>query len=279
MAPVVLNLSYAIAVLVLASAGLVIVFGLMKVVNFAHGEAMMLGAYTLLAVAPRTTFWIGVLAAAVAVGLGGMVVERVLIRRLYRRPLDTILATWGLALLIREVVRRFSSQGYQSIQPPLPRPVAIFGTTYSGYRLLLIACAALVVIAFWVVERRTSLGRLIRGVIANPDLARGVGVNVDRVYLASFGVGTALAGVAGALLAPSVTIAPDMGAQFLIGAFLAAILAGGASLVTLAPAAVILGGSQGLVSEYVDQTIGLVVLLVVAMVVMRLRDAGVWRRA
>lgn len=279
MASVLLNLAYAIAVLVLASAGLVVVFGLMKVINFAHGEAMMLGAYTVLAVSPRSSFWVGVVTAAAVVGLGGALVERVLIRRLYLRPLDTILATWGLALLIREVVRRFSAQGYQSIPAPLPRPVAILGTTYSGYRLALIATAVLLLVAFWLVERRTSVGRLIRGVIANPDLARGLGVNVDRVYLLSFAAGSALAGLAGALLAPLVTIAPDMGAQFLIGAFLTAILAGGASLIGLAPASGILGTSQGLVAEYVDQTIGVVALLVVAMLVMRLRDSTLWRRA
>jgi branched-subunit amino acid ABC-type transport system permease component len=275
--PLFLNILFAAASLVLSAAGLVVIFGLMRVVNFAQGEFMMLGAYAAFWVVGFASFWPGVLLAMLLVGVGGALVEVVLVRRLYLRPLDTILATWGLALVIREAMRLTVGQGYRSVPPPVEGPVNVLGTAFSAYRLILIGCAVGLLIVMWFVERRTSFGRLVRGVIENPELARGLGVNVDRVYMLSFAAGSALAGLAGALLAPLVTVSPSMGSDFLIGAFLTAIVAG-PSLLGIGGAAGVLGGTQGLVSEFVDQTGGAVALLVAAVVVMRVRDSRLWRK-
>lgn len=267
----ILDAIFGVAVLILTSAGLVVIFGLMKVVNFAHGEAMMLGAYVALLSQSWGFFPLSVIAAAVGVGILGLVVERLMVRRLYRRVLDTILATWGLGLLIRELVRAVQGSSYSSLPPPVDGPMDILGTSYSQYRLIIIVVAVALLVALWIVDRFTPLGRLVRAVMANPDLAASLGVNVDRVYLGSFGAGWFLAGMAGALLAPLVTIVPTMGATFLIGGFLTTILAG-ASLLGIGPAAGLLGSTSGVVATYFDATTASIVTLIIAVIVMRVRN-------
>lgn len=266
-----LDATFGVAVLILTASGLVVIFGLMKVVNFAHGEAMMLGAYIALMSQVWGFFPLSVIAAGILVGILGLLVERFMVRRLYRRVLDTILATWGLGLLIRELVRAIQGTSYNSLPPPLDGPMEIFGATYSQYRMVIIVVAAVLLLALWLVDRFTPLGRLVRAVMANPDLAASLGVNVDRVYLMSFGTGWLLAGMAGALLAPLVTITPQMGATFLIGGFLTTILAG-ASLLGIGPAAGLLGSTSGVVSTYFDATTASIVTLVIAVIVMRVRN-------
>lgn len=266
-----LDAIFGIAVLILIASGLVVIFGLMKVVNFAHGEAMMLGAYVALLSQSWGFFPLSVIAAAILVGILGLIVERLMVRRLYRRILDTILATWGLGLLIRELVRAIQGSSYNSLPPPVDGPVTILGTDYSQYRLLIIVIASVLLLALFVVDRFTPLGRLVRAVMANPELAASLGVNVDRVYLASFGTGWLLAGMAGALLAPLVTITPQMGATFLIGGFLTTILAG-ASLLAIGPAAGLLGSTSGIVSTYFDATTASIATLIIAVIVMRIRN-------
>lgn len=263
-----LDICFSIGVLVLTASGLVVIFGLMKVVNFAHGEAMMLGAYVALATQEWGSFLLSVVAASIAVALLGLVVERLIVRRLYRRALDAILATWGLGLLIRELVRIFQDRGYNSLPAPIEGPVQILGVAYSGYRLVIILTAAALLVSLWAVERYTRLGSLVRGVIADPELARALGVNVDRVYLVTFAGGWMLAGLAGALLAPLVTITPAMGANFLTGGFLTTILAG-VTLAGLGPAAALLGVTNGAVAAIFDAVTASLAVLAVAMVAMR----------
>ena len=266
-----LDAIFGVAVLILTSSGLVVIFGLMKVVNFAHGEAMMLGAYVALLSQSWGSFPLSVFAAAIFVGVLGLVVERLMVRRLYRRVLDTILATWGLGLLIRELVRAIQGTSYNSLPPPVDGPIEILGTEYSQYRLIIVTVAAALLLALFLIDRFTPLGRLVRAVMANPDLAASLGVNVDRVYLASFGTGWLLAGMAGALLAPLVTITPQMGSTFLIGGFLTTILAG-ASLLGIGPAAGLLGSTSGIVSTYFDATTASIATLIITVIVMRIRN-------
>jgi len=266
----ILNSFFGVAVLIVSAAGLVVVFGLMKVVNFAHGEAMMLGAYVALIARDWMPFWLGIVVAGIGIGVLGVVIERLLIRRLYRRILDTILATWGLGLLIRELIGAFDP-GYSSLDSPFDAPVSILGSDFSAYRLFIIAFAAVLLTAMWVTERFTSLGKTVRAVISDPDLARGIGIDVDRVYALSFGTGWLLAGVAGALLAPMVTIAPTMGGNFLVGGFLTTILAG-PTLLGIGPAAGLLGGTDGIFSTIADATTASIAVLVVAMIAMKIKD-------
>jgi branched-subunit amino acid ABC-type transport system permease component len=272
-----LNVLFSCSILVLTAAGLIVIFGLMKVVNFAHGEAMMIGAYVVVLTTGLHSFMLSVFLAACVAAIVGVVIEKLVVRRLYVRSLDTILATWGVGLLIREIVRIVQTSSYHSVDPPIKGPVSVLGSQYSGYRLLVIAISISMLFLMWVIDRKTSFGKIVKAVIVNPELARTLGINVDRVYFISFGTGWFLAGFAGAILAPLVTITPNMGSNFLVGGFLTTILAG-ASLVGIAPAAAGLGLTNGLISSYIDTTTGLVSLLLVAMIAMRFRTSILGRR-
>ena len=137
--------------------------------------------------------------------------------------------------------------------------------------MLIIFLAFLLLMSMWLIDHKTQMGKVVRAVIANPELARSIGINVDRVYFLSFGSGWLLAGIAGALMAPLVTITPYLGSGFLVGGFLTTILAG-VQLIGIAPAAIGLGVTNGVVSTYFDTTTGVIALLMVAMLAMRIKD-------
>ena len=259
------------------ASGLAVIFGLMGVINFAHGEFMMLGAFVAVWTASFDLFWLSLLLAPVLVGLGSLAIETGLIRRLYDRPLETILATFGLSLVIREAMKFAVGPQFRSLDSPLDGSTLVLGVQYPTYRLLVLAIAASLLLALVLLLRATRFGLLIRAVIANRDLAAGLGVNVSGVYMAAFATGSALAAFAGATLAPLVTIHPEMGPDFLVGAFLPVILAG-SSPVALAGSAGLLGGTQSLVGRYWDATAGTTALLLLAVLIMRIRPQGLARR-
>jgi urea transport system permease protein len=272
-----LNIVFAISVLVLSASGLAIVFGLMGVINFAHGELMMLGAFAAVWTSSFGAYWLALAIAPVAVGVGSLFVERVLIRPLYHRTIETILATYGLAIVIREVMKLFVGADFRSIHDPLGTTASIAGTTYPTFRLLVIAFSVALLLGVGLLVVKTRVGLRVRAVLQNPELAAGLGVNVTATYRAAFGVGCGLAAFAGALLAPLVTVHPEMGPDFLVGSFLTVILAGAGSALGLGASAGVLGTTQTLVTTWLTATAGLIAILVVVVVVMRLRPSGLSR--
>lgn len=276
----VLNAGYASALLLLVAVGLGIVFGVMGVINLAHGEFLMLGAFGAFVTVQSTGhFWLSLLVAPIAVALIAVLIELVLIRRLYLHPLETIVATWGLAIVLREVVRKLAGSDYRSVENPVPGAVSVFGAEFPRYRLIVMAIVAAILLGLYLLQRLTRVGVVARAVISNGDLARALGINVGRVYLVTFAVGSALAGLAGALLAPGVNIYPDMGPPFVITAFLAVLVGGLGSLGGLVVAAIVLGSLQSSLSQFTSPVAGLIGLLVLAVVVLRFMPQGLSRRA
>lgn len=262
------------AILYVVALGLLIVFGVMGIISFAHGAMLTVGGYAALLVTwAGWNPWASLPAAALAGLLVGAAMERTVLRPLYRRPLDAILATWGLGIVIGQVITLAFGRQVQFAQSPLSGAAVLLGETYSQYRLLLVGVAILLAGGIALVLHGTRLGLVTRAVIANENLAQSLGVNSAAVRFASFSLGSALASLAGALVVPLSSVDPNMGVPWLVGAFMLVLLSG-SSLVSMAAAALVLGAAQVLVSTYLNAVLGGMTVAVLAAVILRVRPTG-----
>ena len=262
------------AILFIVSCGLLLIFGVMKIINFAHGGFLTLGGYAPLLVTQwGWNAWLGA-PLAMAIGLlFGAVVERTIVKPLHARPLDAILATWGLGIIIGQLITLAFGRGVQFAESPLSGTVSVFGTDYSLYRLALIGLALAVAAGIAGVLNGTRLGLITRAVTMNETLARALGVNSSRVRLSAFAFGAGLACLAGALITPLSSVDPNMGVPWLTNAFMLAMVSG-TSLLSLAAACLLLGGAQVLVSVMVSPILGALTIVVLGAVVLRIRPGG-----
>ena len=269
----------AVGTLLIVSLGLAVIFGMMRVINLAHGEFLMLGGYSaILAVRAGANLWVGMLVVApLVVGLIGFVVERVLIRQLYGRMVDTMLATWGLSLAIIGGVTMVFGNTVTGFSAPLGS-VAIGRFRTSGYSLFLVAAALLLVACTWLVLRFTRLGLIARGTMQNPEIAAALGVSPARVYAVTFTVGAALSGLAGGLIAPVSGVVPSMGTAYIAKAFITVITGGSAILAGTLSSSTLLGTVSTFATFLTTPVFGEVVLLIVAIVLLRLLPRGITAR-
>ena len=262
------------AILYAVAAGLLIVFGVMKIINFAHGAFLTIGGYSALIVTRLgwNPWWS--LAFAVVIGvICGAIVERLVMRPLYARPLDAILATWGLGIVVGQLITLQFGREVQFVQSPVTGAMAILGESYSEYRLILVILAVILALAMGLVLNGTKLGLQTRAVIMNENLARGLGINSGLVRFATFSIGSGLAALAGALITPLSSVDPNMGVPWLVSAFML-VLVSGMSLVSLAVSCLVLGGAQVLVSTYSDPVAGGLTIVVLAALILRFRPQG-----
>jgi urea transport system permease protein len=264
-------------ILILVALGLGITFGLLGVINLAHGELFMLGAYTVLVVDQATgNVWLGIAAAPIAVGAIGLLIERGVIKRLYERPFDTLLATWAVSIVIRQGITLWQGGGFQPIPHPITGSVPILGVPYSRYRLVLLGLGVAVLVLAGLLLYRTRLGLQARAAIQNREIAAAMGINVGLLDSIVFTLGAALAGLAGAAMGPLVTVSPTMGLPFLASSFFVVILGGTGSLLGVAAGAAIIGGGQALISFFANPVIAQVAVLLLAIVVIRLAPRGIF---
>lgn len=269
---------YSVALLMLVSLGLAVIFGMMKVINLAHGEFMMLGAYTcVLCVNAGAPLWVGFGAAAIAVGLFGIFVERIMIQFLYGRIVDTLLATWGLSLfLVGLVTTVFGPQG-RSI-PTQFGSVSFGGMSFSSYNFVLIGMAVGMVAVTWAIARYTRAGLIVRGTMQDATMASALGVNRSLVFTSTFGYGAALAGLAGAVLVPITGASPSLGLFFVAKAFITVIIGGHLPLIGTVGASSFLGSIDGFVSFVWSSVVGEVTMLIIAVILLRLLPLGITGR-
>lgn len=268
-----------IASLILITIGLAIVFGMMRIINLAHGEFLMLGAYaTITATHIGVNIWISILLVApIVVGVVGIVIERLVIRHLYGRIIDTMLATWGLSLVFIGLVTTIFGNTTAGISSPLG-PVAIGAVSISGYKFFIIGVAAAVLVGLYLLFRRTRFGLIARATMQNRDMASAAGVNPERTYAATFALGAALAGLAGGVLAPLTGIVPTIGAAYVAKAFITVIGGGSAILIGTLSASTVFGTVNQMTSFATTPVIGEVALLVAAIILVRLLPQGITGR-
>jgi branched-chain amino acid transport system permease protein len=262
------------SILFVVSAGLLIVFGVLKIINFAHGGFLTVGGYAALVV--TELHWNPWLAAPVALLAGlvlGAAVELLIVRPLYRRPLDAILATWGLSIVIVQLITVGFGRGTNFVQSPVQGAIAVLGSDYSLYRLIMLAIALLLGGAMLAILQGTQLGLTARAVIMNETLARSLGINSALVRFVTFSVGAGLAAMAGALITPLLSVDPLMGVPWLLNAFML-VMVSGTSLVSLALASLVLGGAQVVISTYGNPVLGALSIVVLSAILLRIRPSG-----
>ena len=268
-----------IATLVLITLGLGVIYGMMRIINLAHGEFMMLGAYTaVMASGAGVNIWIAMLVLPpLVVGVIGLILERTVIRFLYGRMMDTMLATWGISLGLIGLITTL----YGNVVRGVSTPVGSFDIGRYGaslYSLVIVATALAALGAMFLVLRFTKFGLILRATMQNPRMAAALGVQPNRIYMATFALGAALAGLAGGVLAPISGVSPAMGAAYIARAFIT-VLGGGPAIVTgTGLASSLFGVINELVSFKTTPVIGDVALLVAAILLIRVLPQGITGR-
>jgi urea transport system permease protein len=268
------------SVLIIASLGLAVIFGMMGVINLAHGEFIMFGAYAaLMGTRVGVPLPLAVVFAGVVTALFGVIVERFIIRFLYGRLLDTLLATWGLSLALYQAAVLV----FGSTTPGVGMPtgtVSIGRYTMSSYFLLLMGIAVVLLAMTYLIFTRTSYGMMARASIQNPEIAKAIGIETQLINTTTFALGAGLAGLAGGLLLPAFPATPNMGLAFVSKAFLAVVAAGPVTLTGTVIAAGALGTGSSVTASYLSTVLGDIVFFVATILILRVFPKGIseqWR--
>ena len=275
-AVVFLEILYMIAFLALISAGLAVVFGMMRIINLAHGEFVMIGGYTtIFANRAGVEIWFAMLVLApLVVGVIGIVVERIVIRHLYGRMIDTMLATWGLSLLMVGLVTLVFGNTAVSVPAPIPG-YQIGHYQMGGYNLFVIAVAVVLMSAMWFALRYTRIGLVARGAMQGREIISALGYNPSTIYMLTFTVGAALSGLAGGVMAPLTGLLPSVGGAYIAKAFITVITGGAAVIAGTLSTAALFGTVDQLVSFASTPVVGEIAMLGLALILLRLMPQGI----
>jgi branched-chain amino acid transport system permease protein len=265
--------------LALVSVGLAVIFGMMRVINLAHGEFIMLGGFaTIFGVHAGINVWVAMLVVApLSVACVGALVERLIIRRLYGRMVDTMLASWGLSLLLIGLATTFFGNRVVGIAAPIGSYM-VGDYSLSGYDLVIAAVSLVIFAGAYAVLRWTQWGLIARATMQNPEMASSLGIEPSLVYAVTFTVGAALSGLAGGLLAPLSGVLPTMGVAYVAKAFITVITGGASIVVGTASSALFLGSVNTLATFLTTPVVGDVALLVAAAIFLRLLPTGITGR-
>lgn len=282
LAPQVINgLSIGVAV-VLMALGLTIIFGLLDVINMAHGEFYAIGAYAALAlIGVGLPFWWALVLTPLLMALVGYATERVLIQRVFHskdRHTLTLLLTFGIAIILEDLLKIVFGANPLRIEQPITGATEMFGLFFPNYRLFLMAVGALVIGAVWVVVFRTRLGAMVRAAAFDRHMAASLGVPVSVVYAGTFAFGVALAGLSGVLLAPIYSVFPTMGRDFVLIAFSVVIIGGMGSIKGAVIAGLLLTQVQSISSLFISPVWSDPLLFSIMVAVLMWRPHGLFGR-
>jgi branched-subunit amino acid ABC-type transport system permease component len=277
MATLIANLIFHASALVLTSLSLAIVFGRLGIMNMAHGEFVMLGAFAVIWVQGHGLPFVlaPVLAFATCAALG-FAVERFLIRPLQGRALDTITVTWGLSILLRKTVEALFGRQYQNAIAPVDGSLTFLGLSYPAYRVYLVLSTWALVGALALWYFKSGAGTKLRAAVGNPALAQAVGIDVVRLRAVTFAFAMGLSGIAGALIAPLVKTDPSMGIDFLLPGFFTLIVGGLGTLAGLVTGSGVISGTRVLVSEILGTINGYVAVLILSILFLWWRPRGIF---
>jgi len=257
--------------LYLVAVGLVLIFGLRQVVNFAHGSLFMLGAYVGYVISFYVGFWAGLAVAIAVLGILGTLLDIAVFGPLrHRGPMTTVLVTFGLALILEDFAQAIWGKGLRLQQPPpsLSGTVEIFGDSFPIYRLAVIAIAAIVCLGLAIWMRKTRVGLFVRASSVDPEGTAMQGVNTDRLSILVVGLGTSLSGLAGVIAAPLLSLSPSMGSYVLIDSFIVVVLGGIGSFSGAFLAAILIGQIHNLGVIFVPSLAAVIPLALMSIVLM-----------
>ena len=268
---------------VMLALGLSIIFGLLTVVNFAHGAMYMWGAYAGVSIVAITgNFWLALIIVPLVIGGYGLIVERGLIRPLYGRDINyPLLLTFGLQFIMIEIVRIFWGTSDQPFSSPdlLSAPIEMFGVFYfPSYRLFVIVVTIVICAVLWFFLEKTNLGLVIRAGTRDSLMVRALGIDMNRIWWLVFGIGSALAGIAGILASPIRSVFPEMGIAMLVECFVVVVVGGMGSLKGAILSGIIMGEAIAITTLFYPPMADIVIFLVMA-VVLLVRPSGLFGRA
>ena len=273
------------SVLLLAAIGLAITFGVMGVINMAHGEMVMLGAYATFVVQstlpPALAEWslaISLPVAFVVSGIVGVLIERFVIRFLYGRPLETLLATWGVSLILQQAVRTIFGANNRQVTAPafMSGSFEFGGLSIGSGRLMIILLAILVFFALQAVLRLTPFGLRMRAVTQNRRMASAMGISTGLIDMLAFGLGSGIAGIAGVALSQIDNVSPNLGQGYIIDSFMVVVLGGVGNLWGTLLGAVTLGLANKLLEPFIGAVLGKILLLVFIILFIQKRPRGLF---
>lgn len=276
-----------VGILLLTALGLAITFGVMGIINLAHGEFIMLGAYTtfLMQELFQMDLLLTIPFAFLVTGIIGGLVELTIIRRLYGRPLETLLATWGLSIVIRGVIKLIFTAQLKYVRAPsymsgnlslITNSEGVATVSISYYRLLIIGIAIALLLLTAYLLYGTSLGRQMRAVTQNRDMAKCLGINTNLVDMATFAYGCGLAGVAGTVISAIKTVSPPMGQDYLVDAWMVVVTGGVDKLIGTLAGAVVIGESNAAIAFFLNDPVARVIVLTAVIIIIRYRPEGLF---
>jgi urea ABC transporter permease protein UrtB len=261
--------------LLLSAIGLAVIFGMMGVINLAHGDFMMLGAYiTTIAATQGVPLVLAIMIAALGVAAFGAIVEILVVRRLYGRLLDSVAATWAVGLILSQGMLILTGPSMQGVSSPFGS-FTVGQTSYSWYRVVLGAISLVLLALLYLLFMNTKFGLRARATIQDPAIARALGVDTPRMYTMTFALGSALAGLAGGLFALTATIVPFFGTNYIVEAFVTVIVGGANALVGTPLAAALLGAINAALGTEYGLYIGRVGLLLTTILIIRVLPDGI----
>lgn len=277
------------SIILLTSLGLAITFGLMRVINMAHGEFVMIGAYMtfvtqqlftgILPAGARDLYYIASIPVAFAVTFAlGSLLEKLVISRLYGREIDSLLATWGISLIFQQAARSiFGSQGVNVTAPSYLQGGLVVGHyTFSYNRLFILLLVGLALLGVWALMYRSDFGRQIRAVMQNRPMAQCMGINSRRVDNLTFSIGSGLAGVAGCSIALLGSIDSTVGQSYIVNSFMAVVFGGVGRLAGTVVGSAAIGSSSIFAENYTSATIAKAIVLLIVIVFLQKRPQGLF---
>jgi len=266
------------SILILGALGLGITFGVMKVLNMAHGELIMVGAYSMYIfnTVLGIPFFIGIIFSFMSAALIGLLIEKTVIRRLYGRPLETLLATFGLSIILQQLVKIIFGTGGKSVQNPLNGTLHMGEIVFPYYRMMIILVAVFILLITSVVMFKTNFGIQLRSVSQNRQMSESLGIDTSKVDMLTFAFGSGIAGVAGAMLAPIRSISPTMGFEYLIDSFMVIVLGGVGSLLGIFSGSLITGEFNQLLTAFTSETSAKILVFLLIIIIIRFKPSGLF---
>lgn len=264
------------AILLLVSLGLVIIFGLLKVVNMAHGELIMIGSYTAYYVSQlKINFLVGIVIAFIVTALLGALIEVLIIKRLYASPENTILATYGISLLLERFAYYTFGSSAKNVPMPIRGHLTLLGASIPYYNLIVIFLSLIILVAILLTLKKTQIGLQIRAITDNRSMSNALGNNTKKIDTLVFAFGAGIAGIAGALIAPTISVVSDLGQTYLNQSFMTVILGGVSSIFGTSLSAVIIGEAQSILSNFTDAVIATIAIFAMMIVIIRFKPEGI----
>jgi urea transport system permease protein len=266
--------------LALAAFGLAIIYGLIGVINMGHGAMLTLGAYlTWYFISLKIPFFLCILFSGLGVAFIGVILEHFIIKKFYHRPFDTLLLTWAFFLITTEVIKIIFGTDFRNIEAPFSGAFNIFGTNIPAYRFLVSLFAIFLITCSTIVFLKTDLGIKIRALIQNREVAGLMGLDINLTYKTVFGFGSFMAGIAGGLIAPMLSIDPYIGNIYLVRSFFVVIVGGVGQLLSgTVIGSFLIGGTETLFAIFSDQVVSQAAVFLLAIILLRIKPNGIMNK-